>query len=224
MLASKIVNNQFCPVDSWCCPEVADCVPNRNASGVNSWQPGRDCPIRMRKGASRARVGRHQGPDHICLVCAQKSPETQPSPLPSSISRFNYQRLAGPDAHFSTAHELPSGFIGGQLQIILWNGRGLHQHVIRLLFDNTEQLFNMSPEPWLLLLATPLSRSAHRHMIRSVFKFARLFCHHNPSALPNQKHSSQLSCPRFLLSQIGCLKNGSKAPHNKDLVSTGILP
>ena len=115
-----------------------------------------------------------------CVLKNPHGPLLRPSPprFHDSIIKDSPDRTPTFQQHMNS---LPVS-IGGQLQIILWNGRGLHQHVIRLLFDNTEQLFNMSPEPWLLLLAAPLSRPAHRHMIRSVFKFARLFCHHNPSA------------------------------------------
>ena len=67
-------------VYGWCCPEVADCVPNRNASGVNSWQTGRDCPIRMRKGASRARVGRHKTTSASCVLKNLLRPSPPPSP------------------------------------------------------------------------------------------------------------------------------------------------
>ena len=131
-----------------------------NAPSVNSWQTDGDCPIRMRKGARVESPGSTSA--RVCSKVPTVSLETQP---PSSISRFNYQRLAGPDSHFSaaTGDLLPVSL--GDNTAHLVKRSDLHQHILQLLSDNTELLFNMSSEPRLLLLSAPLCCSAH-HMIR----------------------------------------------------------
>ena len=135
---------------------VDDCAPNSHWWPPLAMHPvltlGKRREIARLEWERGARVERHR--HHIC-PCVLKSPH---GPLlrparPSSISRFNYQRLAGPlfsrdwtsfRCHWSSSCET------------------VRSASTYILFDNTELLFNMSSEPRLLL---PLCRSA-QHMIR----------------------------------------------------------